>query len=679
MKLGIYRITESTGVIDDYVLYMLQQMRQAFDTTIVCTTKGTSKAAIERLSENAEHVVKYDDKNLKACSFLGVLGIETLRKFDSITIWDDTLMGPFFPIDEMFQTMECQNFDFWGLFRNYARYLQDGRMAKGQLFPHFIVLNKKVINSEALEKFIVYNVNSSKLLEELILHLEYAGFQWDTYADTTAYKGSIPSENVDISVSYAYDLLKQQRCPFVSREALRNTYFLPGGDEIPYRTLQFIKNKTDYDIKYIWQHLLRTTNILDLKKALHLEYVLPTDCRISGNNPLKHKKAAVIAHVYYKDLMDECFDFFEEIPEEIDIFIYSANEETRNVAKCEVVARKLKNCKIIAKNNRGRDFSALLVAAKDVIREYDYICFIHDKKSHGGSSNASGKTWMYEMWDCLLKSKNYIYNIIDTMEADSSLGLLVPPEPFHSEAIGGIGWTWAKNFDATVELAKELGVKANFDADKSPITLGTAFWCKREALAALFEHDFSYEDFPDEPMPIDGTVCHALERILGYVAQHEGYYTAYIMDSELAALRGTKLSTYMTDAMTILRDENIWDRKDSGVIFDTNKHIRQYGDIKELIQFCIKYSKIYIYGAGVYGKKCCETLQLLGVLFQALIITKKAENADEVLGVPIIDLKEFETRKGKVGVIVALKRRYRDEVVPVLIEKGYNNITFFPN
>ena len=72
-------------------------------------------------------------------------------------------------------------------------------------------------------------------------------------------------------------------------------------------------------------------------------------------------------------------------------------------------------------------------------------------------------------------------------------------------------------------------------------------------------------------------------------------------------------------------------------------------------------------------------MQLLGVPVQAFIVTKKAENADEVLGVPIIDLKEFETRKGKVGVIVALKRRYRDEVVPVLIEKGYNNITFFPN
>lgn len=679
MRLGVYCITETTGVIDEYVFYMLEHMRRAFDTTIVCTTKATSKEAVDRLSENAEHVVKYNDKNLKTSSFLGVLGIETLRKFDSMTIWDDTLFGPVLPIDEMFETMECQNFDFWGLYRNYTRYLPNGNIVKDQLFPHFVVLNKKVINSDVLEKFIAYNVNSSELLEELVLYLEYAGFQWETYADTTAYKGSIPSENVDNSIAYSYDLLKQQRCPFVSREALRNTYFLPGGDETPYRTLQYIRKKTDYDVKYIWQHLLRTTNVLDLKKALHLEYVLPTDCRISSHNPLENKKAAVIAHIYYKDLVDECFDFFEEVPSEIDVFIYSANEETRNAAKREVVARKLKNCKIIAKNNRGRDFSALLVAAKDVIREYDYICFVHDKKSHGGSPVTSGKTWMYEMWDCLLKSRDYIYNIIDTMETDCSLGLFVPPEPFHSEAIGGIGWTWATNFETTVALAKELGVNANFEADKHPIALGTAFWCKREAMAALFEHDFSYEDFPDEPMPIDGTVCHALERILGYVAQHEGYYTAYVMDSELAALRGTKLNTYMTDAMTILRDENIWDRKDGGVIFDTNKHIRQYGDIKELIQFCLKHSKLYIYGAGVYGKKCCETLQFLDVPVQAFVVTKKSENQDEVLGVPVIGLEEFEKKKGNIGVIVALKKQFRDEIAPILKSKGYNNITFFPN
>lgn len=679
MKLGVYHITETSGIVDEYVYYMLERMRKVFDTMIVCTTKSTAETTEQRLAQYAEHVVRYDAKNLKASSFLGMLGIETLRKFDSVTIWDDTLLGPVFPIEEMYTVMECQNFDFWGLFRNYTRYLPNKRMAKTQLFSHFVVLNKNVLNSDALEKFISYNYNSMELIDELIAHLEYAGYQWDTYVDTTAYRGNVPSENVDISVLFMYNLLKQHRCPFVNWDALRNTYFLPGGDEVPYRTLQFIANRTDYNIDYIWKHLLRTANILDLKKALHLEYVLPTKCRISDRNLLRNKKAAVIVHVYYKELMNECFEFIQEIPDEMDVFIYSANEKTRNEAKCEIVARKLKNCRVFSKNNRGRDFSALLVAAKNVIREYDYICFIHDKKSHGGSPISSGKTWMYEMWDCLLKSEDYIYNIIDTLESDNSLGLLVPPEPFHSEAIGGIGWTWAKNFEVTVGLAKKLGIKADFDENKHPIALGTAFWCKRDALSALFDHDFAYDDFPDEPMPIDGTVCHALERILGYAAQSEGYYTAYIMDSEAAALRGTKLNTYMTDAMTILRNENIWDRKDGGVVFDTNKHIRQYEDIKELIQFCIKYPKLYIYGAGVYGKKCCETLQNLDIPIQSFIVTQKSENEEKVFGIPVIGLEEFKERKRNVGVIVALKRRFRDEVVPILESKGYNNIIFFPN
>lgn len=678
MKLGIYRITDTAGMVDDYIYYMLEHMRPIFDTMIVCTTKSTSASNVEQLLNYADHVVKYDDKNLKTSSFLGVLGIETLRKFDSVAIWDDALFGPLAPAEEIFETMEYQNFDFWGLFRNYARYLPSGKMIQEQLFSHFVVLNKRVINSNALEKFILYNYNSADIMEELITHLEYAGFQWDTYIDTTDYKGNIPSENVDISVLYAYDLIRRQGCPFVNTEALRNNYFLPGGDETPYRILQFIENKTDYNKDYIWKHLLRTTNILDLKRALHLEIVLPVNCRISSKNPLKDKKAAVIIHLYYRELINECFEFIEEIPDEIDVFIYSANEKARNTAKIEIVSRKLKNCKVIAKTNRGRDFSALLVAAQNIVREYDYICFIHDKKSHSGSPISSGKTWMYEMWDCLLKSEDYIYNIIDTLESDNSLGLLVPPEPFHSEAIGGIGWTWAKNFEVTVGLAKELGIKADFDENKHPIALGTAFWCKRDALSALFDHDFAYNDFPDEPMPIDGTVCHALERILGYAAQGAGYYTAYIMDSEMAALRGTKLNTYMTDAMTILRNENIWDRKDGGVIFDTNKHIRQYGDIKELIQFCLKYQRLYIYGAGVFGKKCYETLQFLGVPVQAFLVTKKAENEEEVFGIPVIGLEEFNDKKRSIGVIVALKRRFRDEVVPLLESKGYRNITFFP-
>lgn len=38
------------------------------------------------------------------------------------------------------------------------------------------------------------------------------------------------------------------------------------------------------------------------------------------------------------------------------------------------------NVKVILIENRGRDVSALLVGTKDFIMDYDYVCFVHDKK-----------------------------------------------------------------------------------------------------------------------------------------------------------------------------------------------------------------------------------------------------------------------------------------------------------
>ena len=61
------------------------------------------------------------------------------------------------------------------------------------------------------------------------------------------------------------------------------------------------------------------------------------------------------------------------------------------------------------------------------------------------------------------------------------------------------------------------------------------FWAKTDALKKLFEHGWKYEDFPEEPLPIDGTISHAIERVLGYVAQDAGYKTGVIMTDKIAA------------------------------------------------------------------------------------------------------------------------------------------------
>ena len=56
-------------------------------------------------------------------------------------------------------------------------------------------------------------------------------------------------------------------------------------------------------------------------------------------------------------------------------------------------------------------------------------------------------------------------------------------------------------------------------------------------------------------MAADGTFSHAVERILGYVAQSEGYYTAVVMNEGYASLRGNCLQMLLVSALNEIRKE----------------------------------------------------------------------------------------------------------------------------
>ena len=53
-----------------------------------------------------------------------------------------------------------------------------------------------------------------------------------------------------------------------------------------------------------------------------------------------------------------------------------------------------------------------------------------------------------------------------------------------------------------------------------------------KALEKLLGHEWKYENFPAEPLPWDGTVLHAVERIYGFCAQDAGYYPGWVLCRE---------------------------------------------------------------------------------------------------------------------------------------------------
>ena len=96
-------------------------------------------------------------------------------------------------------------------------------------------------------------------------------------------------------------------------------------------------------------------------------------------------------------------------------------------------------------------------------------------------------------------------------------------------------WSTDLVYNTTLKVAKDLQIDEKFfDRRIPPPTVGNVFWCRTAALKKITNKNWTLEDFAEEPMPVDGTVSHALERMLAYAAQAEGFYTGWLMTEDFA-------------------------------------------------------------------------------------------------------------------------------------------------
>ena len=189
----------------------------------------------------------------------------------------------------------------------------------------------------------------------------------------------------------------------------------------------------------------------------------------------------------------------------------------------------LNNIRFVLVQNRGRDISALLVGFREQIKQYDYFCFIHDKKHHKGSINTVAAAYDTLIWDSMLGSRDIADEIISILDRNPLIGILSPFPPYWGEYEGIISNYWTICYENTKVLAGRLNISADIDRNFSPSALGNAFWCRRSAIAKVLDHPWDYNDFDPEPLAVDGTLSHSIERIYPYAAFDSGYLTASVI------------------------------------------------------------------------------------------------------------------------------------------------------
>lgn len=144
---------DKDAVIDDYVIFYLKSLKQAVGKVIFVSCNELGSAELSKLDNIADNIIaephsEYDFGSYKRG--FEVIKNEVLSNYEEIIFANDSVYGPFFPIEDILEQMEEKDCDFWGITKN--TYGLNGKAEHIQ--SYFITFRKNVFMSNEFINFI---------------------------------------------------------------------------------------------------------------------------------------------------------------------------------------------------------------------------------------------------------------------------------------------------------------------------------------------------------------------------------------------------------------------------------------------------------------------------------------------------------------------------------------------
>lgn len=562
-RLGIYCFYDKYGHAASFIKTFLDDLMDNLDDLVVVVNGQLSDQARQLFSEYTKTIIVRENTGLDVAAYkqaILTLGWEKLESYDEVICLNDTVMGPVYPFREMFACMDRKDVDFWGI-TAYAGETVDKEQIPTHLQAYWHAYRRSLVSSPAFHEYWEtmplwkdYAEVTRKHEMTFTKHFTDLGFTWASYIDWRKYQGysSYPLLYMPMQI------VRDDRCPIFKRRSFfvdYSAYFDQTAGQPALDLYEYLRDHTDYDVDMIWDAILPSYNIDDIRKAMHLDYVLPSQ----AINPQTHDRprSAFIYHVYFMDLLEDTCHYIASLPEETDLYITSTEDKIPQIREYMQQHGISHQATFIPVINRGRDVSALLVAACPVVLsgKYDVIGFAHDKKSSQNQENGHHGTesqgFAYKLMENTLGSEAYVKNILTLFAENPRLGQVTPPPPYHALYFAHtIPHDWGANYEITKELLEDrLGIHVPLSPTKPTASaMGSCYWFRVEALKPLFEYGWKYEDFlPEGQMGEDGTISHAIERANGYICQSRGYYPAWVLSDRYARIEVDSL--FYTTAM----------------------------------------------------------------------------------------------------------------------------------
>ena len=237
-------------------------------------------------------------------------------------------------------------------------------------------------------------------------------------------------------------------------------------------------------------------------------------------NPLPSmagERVALHVHAYYPELFQDILARLSGNRLRPDLFVSTGSDESRARILGELRGFDGNVVDVRVVPNVGRDIGPLLTSfGRRICDEYDIVGHVHTKKSLHIARRSVLDLWYSFLMSNLLGNESAPMTdaIVTAIAADRSIGMVFPEDP---NVLG-----WDLNLHEARKLAARLGIDENLP-EHFNFPAGGMFWARTGAIAPLVDLGLDWEDYPREPAPLDGTMLHAIERLLPIVAASRSF------------------------------------------------------------------------------------------------------------------------------------------------------------
>ena len=224
-------------------------------------------------------------------------------------------------------------------------------------------------------------------------------------------------------------------------------------------------------------------------------------------------KTAIVIHAFYLDVFEEILHYMESIDKN-SIKVFVTTPENQVAAVNSQLTKNGFDFTCLGVSNRGRDILPLIKILPEIYQQdFTYLVKVHTKKS---THRADGDLWRNDLYAKLLGGPTLQENI-QFIHNHPEIGILAPEGHLVS-----MSHYLADNEKYITNIAARLGVEME-TVMQLPFAAGSMFSARIHALMPLLLLCLDEEEFESEQNQVDGTLAHAIERVISVCASRLDY------------------------------------------------------------------------------------------------------------------------------------------------------------